>query len=344
MTEQSQEQQAFSIQKMVEDAKTVLLSPKKYFTSMPLKGGLGEPIIKALIYGTIAGIFRFLWSILNVSVATGGIFSGHAIGIMALIWSIIGAVIGLFIGAVIILIISAICSGSTDFEANVRVSADMMILLPVGAIFGFLGGISFLSVVIRLAINLYGLWMLYNALNESLKANPKTSKIVTLVLAGLLVLFLFIGLGTKKAVHSLTKDPEKTAEKIVRQLGGDEAAKTVKEAYKTAKQEDVNAVVILGKPDGDRVKNPEISDITEAINSLKSEDEFVILNRGKNFLQVAKSGEGYLLQYKDGSGFFESKNTDFAPEIIIATFNTYLIGGTGWGVWKQQFEWKPAEH
>ncbi len=344
MTDQSKEQQAFSISKMVEDAKTVLLTPKKYFSKMPLTGGLGEPVIKALIYGTVAGIFRFLWSILHVSVATGGLFSGHAIGIMALIWSIFAAIIGLFIGAVIILVISAICKGSTDFEANVRVSADMMVLLPVGAIFGFLGGISFLSVIISLAINLYGLWMLYHALNESLKADPNTSKIVTLVLAALLVLFLFIGLGTRRAVHSLSKDPEKTAEKLARQLGGDEAAKAVKEAYKTAGQEDVKAVVILEKPDGDKVKNPEATDITEAINSLNREDEFVILSRGKNFLQVAKSGDGYLLQYKDKSGLFESKDTDFAPEIIITTFNTYLMGGTGWGVWKQQFKWIPAEH
>ena len=49
--------------------------------------------------------------------------SAGAIGIMAFIWSVIGAVIGLFIGAVILLVISSICKGSTDFEANMRVTA-----------------------------------------------------------------------------------------------------------------------------------------------------------------------------------------------------------------------------
>ncbi len=61
---------------------------------------------------------------------------------MALVWTIVGALIGLFIGAVIMLIISAICKGSTDFEANLRVVAAVMVLMPINALLGFTMGIN----------------------------------------------------------------------------------------------------------------------------------------------------------------------------------------------------------
>ncbi len=345
--EKSNEQGAFSIQKMIEDAKSVLVNPKKHFASMSLTGGMGEPVIKALIYGTVAGILHFLWGLLHLSVA-GGLFMGHAVGLMLLIWSIIGAVIGLFIGAVVVLVISAICSGSTDFESNVRITADMMVLMPIGALFGFLGGISFLSTLINVVINLYALWMLYHALNEALKANQNTSKILTLVLAALMVLFLLIGMATRRAVHRISGNPDqmmekysKAARKLAKEYGGEEAEKAVKEAMDTQKEMASDIIFVLETPDGNKIKNPESSDISDAIKAI-SGDDFVIISHGDDFLQTTKSGDGYILQYKDKSGMYECKKTDFAPEIIITTFTSYLNPST-WAIWKQQFEWGPAE-
>ena len=178
-----------------------LLKPKEYFTSMSTSGGFVEPLIKAVIYGLAAGVFAFIWSLLNISMAGGfGSMFGGAIGIMVFIWSVIGAVIGLFIGGVIVLIISAICGGSTEFEANVRVTASLMVLSPISALFGFLAGFSgFLSTLVSIVISLYGIWMLYHALNESLKAKPATSKTVSIILAALFALFVVIGAVTKKA-------------------------------------------------------------------------------------------------------------------------------------------------
>ncbi len=68
---------------------------------------------------------------------------GGAFGIMILIWKIIGSIIGLFIGAVILLVISSVCKGNTDFEANVRVIAAIMVVMPISAFFGFAGHINF---------------------------------------------------------------------------------------------------------------------------------------------------------------------------------------------------------
>ena len=165
---------------------------------MKTDGGLSVPIIKALIYGAIAGVIVFLWSLLKLSAVTGGAMGG-AIGFLAIIWMVVGALIGLFIGAVIILVLSAICGGKTDFEPAVRASAALMVLMPVNAFFRFTGAISpSLRSIILLLVFLYGLWMLYNVLTQTLKAKENSVKIISIVLAAIIVLFILIGLTVKK--------------------------------------------------------------------------------------------------------------------------------------------------
>jgi hypothetical protein len=191
---------SFDFNAFINESKETLLNPKSYFATLKTTGGMTEPVIKAVIYGVITGIFSLLWwGILKVG-AAGGMFGG-AIGIMGFIWSIIGAVIGLFVGGVILLIISAICSGSTDFESNVRVTASLMVLMPINVALGFFSGISLhLGLIISMIVGLYGLWMLYNALVETLKAKQETAKIVCYVLAALSLLFTISGLfALKKA-------------------------------------------------------------------------------------------------------------------------------------------------
>lgn len=195
------ESTTFDFNAFIKESKETLLNPKTYFSSMKIAGGLIEPLIKVVIYGAVAGIFAFLWSVLGVGAVNAGMLGG-AIGAMALIWYIVGAIIGLFIGAVILMIISSICKGSTDFEANARVTASMMVVMPISAALGFASGINFyFGMIISLCINLYALFIMYNGLVEALKAKPETSKIVMYVLAALLVLFTLVGLGTRNKVN-----------------------------------------------------------------------------------------------------------------------------------------------
>jgi hypothetical protein len=196
----------FDFNEFIKESKDVLVNPKSYFSTMKTTGGITEPLIKAVIYGAIAGIISFLWSLLKIGAVTGGMFGG-AIGIMAFVWSIIAAIIGLFIGGVILLVISSICKGSTDFEANVRVTAAVMVIMPISAFFGFAGGINlYLGIVIGLAVNIFSLWLLYNGLVEALKANPETTKIVTYVLIAIFVLFMLIGLGAKRKANQFMNE------------------------------------------------------------------------------------------------------------------------------------------
>jgi len=192
---------SFDLNAFIKESKETLLSPNTYFPAMKTSGGMAEPVMKALIYGVIAGIIAFLWGVLGLG-GSLGVF-GAGIGAMALVWTIVGALIGLFIGAVIVLIISAICKGSTDFEANLRVVAAAMVLMPINALLGFTMGInSVFGAIVALGVNLYGLYLLYHGLTGSLKANEGTSKIVMYVLAGLLVLFTIVGMSTRNKMNN----------------------------------------------------------------------------------------------------------------------------------------------
>jgi hypothetical protein len=211
--------ESFNFNQFIKDSVNSLTKPKTYFAEMPVKGGFGVPIVKALIYGFIAGIFAFLWSLLKLGGATGfGVFGG-AVGIMALIWAVVGALIGLFIGAVVVLIISAICGGSTDYESNARVTASLMVLMPITALFGFIGG--GVGSLIGFIINLYGLLMLYHALTGSLKGKEGTSKIITIILAAILAIFLIAGFFAKKTANRFLDDFGEEWEQTIEQSGKD---------------------------------------------------------------------------------------------------------------------------
>jgi hypothetical protein len=199
------ESTSFDFNAFIKESKETLLNPKAYFSTMKTSGGMAEPVIKALIYGVLAGIIAFLWGIIGLG-GRIGVF-GAGIGAMVLVWVILGAIIGLFIGAVIVLIISSICKGNADFEASLRVVASVMVIMPISALLGFTMGInSIFGAIITMCVNLYALYLLYHGLTESLKANPATTKIVMYVLAALLVIFTLAGLGTRNRVNKYMKD------------------------------------------------------------------------------------------------------------------------------------------
>jgi hypothetical protein len=196
--------ESIDLNKILKDSRETLLNPKGYFASMQLTGGFAEPLIKAAIYGTVAGLFALLWSVLGWSAAGAGLW-GSAVGIMALVWSIIGAIIAVFIGGAVMLVISAICGGNTDYEANVRVAASLMVVYPINAFLAFFYGISFtLGGVVALAVNLYSLYLLYHAAIQALKGKESSVRIVAIVLLILVVLGFLGGRRTSKSFRGFS--------------------------------------------------------------------------------------------------------------------------------------------
>lgn len=188
----------FDFISFIKDSKEVLVNPGNYFATFKLTGGFTEPLIKAGIYGAIAGAFSFLWIALNVSMETIG-FLGELTGFMAFIWSIIGAVTALFISAVIVLIISSFCGGNTDFEASLRVSAVLMIIMPVNALFSFTSGMHLTlgilaNLIVGLGVSLLALRILQNAMIHSLRVNIRKFKVARYVMMAFIVISLMTGM------------------------------------------------------------------------------------------------------------------------------------------------------
>lgn len=188
------------LQKILRESRETLLNPKDYFTTLSLSGGYAEPVIKAVIYGTVAGIFALLWSLTGFS-NMGAMILGGAVGIMALIGAIIASVVGVLVGGAIMLVLSAICGGNTDFESNLRVTASLMVLYPINAFLAFLSGINLtLSGLVSLLVGLYSVYLIYHALILSLKARESSVRIVAIVLV---VLSLIGFMGNRRATKSI---------------------------------------------------------------------------------------------------------------------------------------------
>ena len=193
--------ETIDLQKIFRETTETLLNPKEYFSSMPLEGGFAEPIIKAAIYGVVAGLFALLWSLLGFSPTGGGGIWGGAVGVMALIWSVVGAIATAFIGGALMAVISIICGGNRELEANVRVASSLMAVYPIRAFLAFTYGISFsLGGIVGLGISLYCVYLIYHAAVEALKGKEPSVKIAAIVL----VAFTLIGFyGGRKANETL---------------------------------------------------------------------------------------------------------------------------------------------
>jgi hypothetical protein len=178
---------SFDFKAFIKESIDVLINTKSYFSKMKTTGGVAEPLIKALIYGAVAGIIGFLWNLVDL----GGPVIGSISGFMIIIWFIIGAIVGLFVGAVLLYIISGICRGSKDYEANVRVIAATLVLFPFNVLLSFTGGLNVIAgIAIMLAIDFFALYLLYHGLIQTLKANPVSVKIVIILLAILSTLLI----------------------------------------------------------------------------------------------------------------------------------------------------------
>jgi hypothetical protein len=196
----------FDLKVFIRESKDILLSPKAYFSTMKTTGGFVEPLIKVVIYGIVAGLLTFIWSILNLSSMTSNVL-GATSGIFVIVKFAFITVIGLLVGAVVTLVISSICKGSSDFETNLRVVAAIMVIVPVSTLFEFIGGLNFYAgLAVSLIFNVYALWLFYNALIETLKAKPETSKLVIYILIGLLIVFTLLSLKTMSEANRVMNE------------------------------------------------------------------------------------------------------------------------------------------
>ncbi|MFO8235765.1 MAG: Yip1 family protein [Bacteroidales bacterium] len=330
----------FSLLKIFKDSKQVLSSPRKFFSSMPTEGGIGAPVFKALIYGIVAGFFALIWSLLNVTGFTGDLFVG-ATALMAFLGPIIWSVIGVFIGGVIVLIISAIAKGNNDFEANLRVAASVMVMMPIGAFLVFTAaiGVSFAS-LITLLINLYTLYILFFGVTQALKAEVKPARVIHFILAGILILIFLIGIGTRRSGERYSGFSSKKAEKLMKEYekAGDEVTKEYQKALEEA-EGDIEGYRIE-MANGEIISKADRGDMKDALSTVGEDNEYIILREEGTFIQAMITEEGFKMRYSDKKGYFKSDRDDLSENHIEDVFSAFLKGEKKW---KDKIEWEEIE-
>lgn len=318
----------FDFAKFIEDSKNTLLKPKEYFPTLNLEGGLVEPIIKGAIYGAVAGVLYMLWSLMHIGAAFGGMWGG-ATGIGALFFGIFGGVIGVFVGGIVTLIISAICGGNTNFEANVRVAASMMVIYPVSALLAIFSGFSYyLGTLIGLAVNLYMLYLLYIAITTTLKGNEKTAKTLAYILAGLIALFLIIGVVAYMGAKSFVGYSEKKIEQKLKEI--EKIGKELEAEYERSAE----ALAELDEADSEYAKPDEFpTDACERFKEKFSSSNDVIsreklqkvINATEAIQEYNKSQSEEILKTLQVNGF--ETTAEYASAIMESTYAIQALNG-----------------
>jgi hypothetical protein len=190
----------------IETLTMVLTRPAEAFTVMKRDGGLGEPLIYALIGGCVGGIVSALFSLGFQSI---GLFAdknnslaamtGMGIGFGAIILVPLFIVIGLFVGSAIVHLCLMIVGGANQsFETTFRVlafsqgSAGPLQIIPV------CGGL--ISGVWALVCNCIGLARAH----ETDTGRAVLAVFLPLIVCcggGLLIAFMFLGAGAWTASH-----------------------------------------------------------------------------------------------------------------------------------------------
>lgn len=205
-------EEKFDFSKFINDTLKILVKPGEYFSGMAKSGGFGDPLIRAVIYGLLAGIINMLLSIMKLGHMRGmfGGMLGGGIGIAALITTLFVTFVGLFISGVVVLIISAICSGNNSYEASVRVSASLMVLMPIKSLLGLLSGFSFhLGLGVSLLTSLYGIYLLYYGITEALEGKKQVAKVISAFLTFIPILMIIGSFMCMRAVKDISTDAQK---------------------------------------------------------------------------------------------------------------------------------------
>ncbi len=77
-----------------------------------------------------------------------------------------------------------------------------------------------------------------------------------------------------------------------------------------------------------------------ALKSLDEDNDFAILSKGDSFVQAAVGEEGYVVEYRDDSGYYRSVESNIPYEKVVVVFIGFLNEGDSW---KEITEWETAE-
>lgn len=173
----------FDFPSFLQDTQRVLRDPKGFFASMPVQGGWGDPLLKAAIYGLAAGIVNLFWGLFGLRLMPM-MFSPGGLGLGALIALPIAAVLSALVGAAVFWVAAKLCGVDPEFEAALRAASACQVLVPLRALFNLFHAASpNLGLALGAALAVFGAWLAYHALSQTLGAPERKARIAAIVLA-----------------------------------------------------------------------------------------------------------------------------------------------------------------
>jgi hypothetical protein len=132
------------LQGIFQTVRQSLFSPKDFFSELPRHGGLLNPLLYALLVGTVGSMVAYLWNIAGISFGSTMSLSKVAIVGLAFLLPLL-VFMGLVIGTALLHVSLFLVGGANeDFEATFRVvcystSADLFSVFPfIGGVIGLI--------------------------------------------------------------------------------------------------------------------------------------------------------------------------------------------------------------
>ena len=91
---------------------------------------------------------------------------------------------------------------------------------------------------------------------------------------------------------------------------------------------------------GQKIDNPDQESVNKALESLtKNNNDYAILG-DENYIQTAVTEDGFLLEYQDSEGHFNSSDENLSLDTVKRVFSEYLNGESQW---QNDLQWVPDE-
>ncbi|MFK8018715.1 MAG: YIP1 family protein [Pseudomonadales bacterium] len=179
----------FDLQRVIEDAKSVLSNPVAFYRGLATKGGFAEPAIFVAVMGAVTGLLMTFFSLFGADR-----LGTTEIGFLSFIIMPIFAVIGSFVGALIMFVIWKLMGSDYDYETSYRSVAYAMAIYPITAVLGL---IPYIGAIVG---GLWGMYLIYCATVHTHKIAEKTARTVIGVLAALSIFMQISGeIAARKA-------------------------------------------------------------------------------------------------------------------------------------------------
>lgn len=179
----------FDINKVINDAKSVLTNPAGYYQTMAKSGGFVEPLIFIAVMAVAMGVISAIFSLF--SSGAGGML---AWGFAAIVILPIGAVIGAFIGAAILFVVWKLMGSEESYETAFRCLAAATAVYPVMAILSI---IPYIGTIIGIA------WLSYLMIEASVNVHGRERKTANLVFGIIGALMILSNVSSEYAARQM---------------------------------------------------------------------------------------------------------------------------------------------